>query len=118
MGMLGLNTAISGLRAAQLGLGVTGHNMSNAEITGYSRQRVIQKDYAYTSVGMGANGNPLKRGMGTDWNAVSQIRNEFLDFSYRRDDYLHQIKNNVVSPDYAPQVSPKHFLLSDNHTFH
>jgi flagellar hook-associated protein 1 FlgK len=84
MGFAGLNTAVSGIRAAQLGLGVTGHNMSNGEILGYSRQRVLQKDYWYNSMGYGADGNPLQRGLGTDWNAISQIRNEFLDYAYRQ----------------------------------
>ncbi len=84
MGFSGLGTAISGLRAAQVGLAVTGHNMSNSEISGYSRQRVIQRDSFYNSVGNAADGTPLRRGLGTDWNAISQIRNEFLDFSYRQ----------------------------------
>jgi flagellar hook-associated protein 1 FlgK len=82
MGFVGLNTAVSGLRAAQTGLSVTGHNMSNSEIYGYSRQRVVQKDFAYTKVGMTAYG-PLKRGLGTDWNAIQQIRNEYLDVAFR-----------------------------------
>jgi flagellar hook-associated protein FlgK len=57
--------------------------MSNSEILGYSRQRVIQRDSWYTNIGNGANGYPLKRGSGTNWDAISQIRNEFLDLSYR-----------------------------------
>lgn len=82
-GFASLATAVSGLRAAQTGLAVTGHNMANSEIYGYSRQRVVQKDYVYQKIGATAYGS-LKKGLGTDWNAVEQIRNQFLDVTYRK----------------------------------
>ncbi|MDR1665036.1 MAG: flagellar hook-associated protein FlgK [Clostridiales bacterium] len=82
-GFTSLATAVSGLKAAQVGLAVTGHNMSNSQIAGYSRQRIIQKDFMYQNIGVSASG-ALKRGLGTDWNAIEQIRNQFLDVSYRR----------------------------------
>ncbi len=37
----GLNVGYSGLNAAQVGINTTGHNISNAETEGYSRQRVV-----------------------------------------------------------------------------
>lgn len=37
-----LNIGYTGLSAAQVGINTTGHNISNAETEGYSRQRVIQ----------------------------------------------------------------------------
>ena len=82
-GFTSLNTAVSGLRAAQTGLAVTGHNMSNSQIPGYARQRVIQKDFVYQTIGQSPYG-ALKRGLGNDLNAVEQIRNEFLDITYRK----------------------------------
>lgn len=81
-GFTSLATAVSGLRAAQIGLSVTGHNMANAEIPGYSRQRVTQKEFFYQNIGQSAYGT-LKRGLGTDTNAVQQIRNQYLDLTYR-----------------------------------
>jgi len=83
MGMSGLSTATSGIRAAQLNLSIIGHNISNAEIPGYSRQRIIQTTAYSRFVGTSNAGDRMLVGMGTDWNAVHQIRNEFLDFSYR-----------------------------------
>jgi len=83
MSFAGLATAVSGMRAAQTGLAITGHNMSNSEIPGYSRQRIVQKDYFYTTIGVSGAGNAMRRGMGTDWTAIHQIRNEFLDLTYR-----------------------------------
>jgi len=78
-----LATAVSGLRAAQTGLAVTGHNMANSEILGYARQRVTQKDFFYKDAGMSLNGNMKMVGLGTDTNAIMQIRNKFLDITYR-----------------------------------
>ncbi|MCL2189352.1 MAG: hypothetical protein FWC16_00230 [Defluviitaleaceae bacterium] len=83
MGFSGLSIATSGLRVAHLNLGVTGHNMSNAEIKGFSRQRVVQKDGLVVFRGESRNGDRMVLGMGADRNAVQQLRNEFLDFTYR-----------------------------------
>jgi len=79
----GLSIATSGIRAAQRHLAITGHNMANAEIPGYSRQRMIQKTAFTRTIGTNGAGDQMMLGMGTDWNAVHQIRNEFLDLTYR-----------------------------------
>jgi len=79
----GLNTATSGIRAAQRHLAITGHNVSNAETPGFSRQRMIQNTAFNRNIGTDRAGNIMQVGMGTDWNAVHQIRNEFLDLTYR-----------------------------------
>jgi len=83
MSFRGLSIATSGIRAAQLNLSITGHNISNSEIKSYSRQRIVQQTAFQRSVGISNAGDRMIVGMGTDWNAVHQIRNEFLDFSYR-----------------------------------
>jgi len=83
MGFGGLSIAASGIRAAQTNLAVTGHNLANAEIPGYSRQRIVQTTSFSRPVGNNAAGR-MMLGMGTDWTAVHQIRNEFLDISYRQ----------------------------------
>lgn len=77
-----LATGISGMQAAQAGLYVTGHNMSNVDTRGYSRQQVIQKDVSSVTIGNSAGGvNQV--GLGTDVASIRQIRNTFLDMSYR-----------------------------------
>lgn len=68
-----------GLFAQQRSLHTISHNVANANTEGYTRQKV---DFFAT--------NPEKLmgeygmiGTGVDVNAVKQIRNEFLDFSFR-----------------------------------
>lgn len=81
-GMATLATATSGLRAAQAGLYVTGHNMSNVETKGYSRQSALQQDTGITNIGFGSNGL-MQVGLGTDIAQIRQIRDIFLDRNYR-----------------------------------
>ena len=83
MGFSGLGIAVSGMTAARLNLAVTGHNMANAELRGYSRQRIIQTTALVRNLGIGTAGTPMIHNMGTDWQAVSQMRDQFLDFTYR-----------------------------------
>ncbi|MCL2217902.1 MAG: hypothetical protein FWB91_12920, partial [Defluviitaleaceae bacterium] len=84
MGFGGLSIATSGIRAAQVNLAITGHNISNSEIPGYSRQRIVQTTSFSRQVGFTRSHDRMVVGMGTDWTAVHQIRNEFLDISYRQ----------------------------------
>lgn len=76
---LGFNTARSGLFAAQRALDITGHNISNVNTPGYSRQRLEQTQSNPLSI-MGGQG---MLGTGVDMVAVNQLRNNFLDFRYR-----------------------------------
>ena len=78
-----LNVAISGMRAAQMGLAVTGHNMANAEIPGFSRQRTIQHETPTRGIGTNRAGQMLHVGTGVDNNAVHQIRSRYFDLRYR-----------------------------------
>ncbi len=79
-----LGVAVSGLNAAQAGLYVTGHNTSNIYTNGYTRQQVLQNDFYYRTVGMNANGS-MQVGLGTDVTCIRQIRDRFLDASYRQE---------------------------------
>lgn len=82
--MSSFSIVVSGLHAAQTGLSVVGHNMSNAETTGYTRQQSIQQDYAYTSKGSCDSGSGLLQvGLGTDVGVIRQIRNKFYDVTFR-----------------------------------
>ena len=49
--MTSIGVALSGLRAAQAGLSVTGHNVSNSSVSGYTRQQIIQQDFSYVTTG-------------------------------------------------------------------
>ncbi|MCL2048307.1 MAG: flagellar hook-associated protein FlgK [Defluviitaleaceae bacterium] len=79
----GLSIAASGMKVAQRNLNVTGHNISNAEIAGYSRQRIVQTTAMSRDVGRAATGQLRQVGMGVYWSEVHQIRNEFLDINFR-----------------------------------
>lgn len=56
-----INTATKGLMAQQTAMHTTGHNISNANTKGYSRQRVdLQADLAYNLSGVGQLGTGVK----------------------------------------------------------
>lgn len=77
-----LNTAISGINSARLGLTVTGHNISNVYTEGYTRQRNEQADFKTQTIGVNASGF-MQVGLGVTNTGIHQIRNEFLDRTYR-----------------------------------
>ncbi|MCL2400414.1 MAG: hypothetical protein FWC91_11815 [Defluviitaleaceae bacterium] len=83
MGFQTLNVAITGMRAAQTGLAVTGHNMANAEIAGFSRQRTVQHELPTRGIGTNRAGQMLHVGTGVDNSAVHQIRSRYFDLRYR-----------------------------------
>lgn len=80
----GLYVGISGLQANQRGLTATGHNLANAETEGYVRQRVISTDLQYINVGS-THIAPMTIGQGATIAAINQVRDGFLDKSYRQE---------------------------------
>ena len=75
-----LNTATSGLRAQQVGLQTTSHNLANANTVGYSRQRVTLEantPQSYAGIGQIGTGVLLK-GITrvTDDFVTAQLQNE------------------------------------------
>ena len=76
---LGFNIVKSGLFAAQRSLDITGHNISNVNTQGFSRQRLNQAQ----STPMSLAGGKGMLGAGVDSLSITQFRNEFLDFKYR-----------------------------------
>lgn len=79
-----MGVALSGLKAAQAALSVTGHNVSNSSVSGYTRQQIIQQDYRYRSIGSSAVGSLVNQiGLGSDVAYIRQTRNRFYDANYR-----------------------------------
>lgn len=68
-----LNTALSGLRAAQLGLDTASHNVANAHAPGFTRQRIDLR----TSLHYASPVGPM--GTGVTVEGVSRSRDAFLD---------------------------------------
>ena len=80
--MSSLGIAVSGLHAAQTGLSVTGHNLANTDTVGFVRQQALQSDFFYNKIG---SSGLLQLGLGTDISEIRQIRDKFLDISYREE---------------------------------
>lgn len=81
---VGFETARKGLSANQLGIDITGNNISNVSTEGYTRQRVDTSSVALSSLD---SRYALKQaafsGQGVQIDGVSQIRDSFLDKRYR-----------------------------------
>ena len=75
----GLSIASSGLFAAQRALDITGHNISNTNTRGYTRQRLNQSAQDPMSI-VGGQG---QLGLGVKMQFISQVRDEMLDIKYR-----------------------------------
>jgi flagellar hook-associated protein 1 FlgK len=73
-----LNTAVSGLFAAQRALDVTGQNVVNANTPGYSRQRVGLASAAAATSSTFHSGNRAQFG-GVSITDVSRVRDSFLE---------------------------------------
>lgn len=79
----GLNTALSGLSAAQTAMSVTSHNISNASTPGYTRESVDLKAIAANGGSYQWISTAAVVGNGVDSSKVTQTRNMFLDIRYR-----------------------------------
>jgi len=72
-----LNIGYSGLNAAQVGINTTGHNISNAEVEGYTRQRVVTAAATPLQTSAGNVGN------GTSVEDISRIFDNYVFDRYR-----------------------------------
>lgn len=80
---LGLNIARSALLTQQQQLDVTGHNIANASVEGYSRQR-LDVSAAPDIYGLGQQ-YPGSVGEGVQAQQLERLRNGLLDKDYRRE---------------------------------
>ena len=82
--MSSLYTGVSGLQVSQRGLNTTAHNLSNLETEGYVRQQTLQTDSFYSNIGTN-HISYLQVGHGAAAAALTQVRDNFLDKSYRQE---------------------------------
>ncbi len=104
-----LSIGKSGLLAAQAGLATTGHNITNANVPGYSRQTVVQQSATANQAGFGFLGT------GTEVSQVKRVYDNFLAGQVRAaqsgtsalDTYYSQISqiDNVLA-DPSAGLSP------------
>ena len=81
----GLNTALSGLEAAQAAINTTGQNIANANTPGYTRQQVnlTERNPLTIQSLSSVTGAGSQLGQGVDITTISRVRDQFLDSSYR-----------------------------------
>jgi flagellar hook-associated protein 1 FlgK len=80
----GLQTALSGLEAAQAAINTTGENISNANTAGYTRQTVQTAATAPLNIpALTQQGGGTQLGTGVSVTDIARIRNQFLDVQYR-----------------------------------
>ncbi|MEA1892818.1 MAG: flagellar hook-associated protein FlgK [Campylobacterota bacterium] len=98
-----LNIGYSGLNVAQSGIHTTGHNISNAESEGYSRQRVVTAASTPTVMGPGNIGN------GAEILDIKRVFDNFVfdrytDISAQKDYSDFETKTLETLSSYFPEI--------------
>lgn len=76
----------SGLQTSQNALNTTAHNLSNMDTQGFVRQQVLQGDRVYNTIKSGSTASTSQQvGLGVTYEKVRQVRDYFLDKSYRKE---------------------------------
>nr|MBO2479760.1 flagellar hook-associated protein FlgK [Bacillota bacterium] len=82
----GIELAKRALYAQQTAINTTGHNVSNANTPGYTRQRVeMVTTPPLEAIGMNRSTAKGQLGTGVDVNAIVRLRDRFLDLQYRNE---------------------------------
>ncbi|MGE7769387.1 flagellar hook-associated protein FlgK [Viridibacillus arvi] len=83
---MGLETSKRGLYTQQSALYTTGHNISNANTIGYSRQRVnMQATQGYPGTGINAPMTQGHIGTGVEAGSIQRVRDQFIDRQFRQE---------------------------------
>lgn len=81
-----LYVGASGLQTSQNALNTTAHNLSNVDTTGYTRQQVQLSAKRYVTLSVNPDSvNNKQTGLGVTYSRVKQIRDYFLDKTYRKE---------------------------------
>lgn len=98
-----LHIGYSGLKAAQIGIDTTGHNIANAETEGYTRQRVV------TAAATPINITPGARGNGVSITEIVRVFDSFVNNRYsaaaQNKEYSDTLKKNLLElSTYFPDI--------------
>lgn len=74
----------SGLVTSQNALHTVAHNLANVDTVGYTRQQTVLGDKNYTTIGHSYISSQ-QTGLGVTYEKVRQVRDAFLDKSYRKE---------------------------------
>lgn len=81
----GMNTALRGLQAQQAALEVTGHNISNLNTDGYTRQRAeMVASPPWASPSWGTPTSPGQLGTGVNVESIERLRDGYVDRNVRQ----------------------------------
>lgn len=81
-----LYVGTSGLQTSQNALNTTAHNMTNVDTNGYTRQQILLGTRSYNTLSVSASAVAQQQyGLGVYYSQVRQVRDEFLDKTYRRE---------------------------------
>ncbi len=81
---MGLYVQRDGLQLAQKALDITGHNITNIQTEGYSRQRLDVCSVAFAGGTLGYNTGTELAGKGAEAIGVTQIRDKLIDAKVRK----------------------------------
>ncbi len=76
----------SGLQSGQNALNTTAHNLTNVDTTGFTRQQTLLSSKRYITISRNpAAVSDQQYGIGVNLSAVRQVRDYFLDQTYRKE---------------------------------
>ena len=82
----GLYVGTSGLQTSQNALNTVAHNMVNVDTQGYTRQQISQVTRTYNTISKSGSAVSYQQiGLGVKYAEVKQVRDYFLDKSYRKE---------------------------------
>ena len=91
-----ITKAVSGIKAAQKGLQVTGHNLTNINTKGYTRQHALQHETGYLNIGNNGS-NTLQVGLGVSTTEIRQIRSALADSRFRTENSVLSYYETLTS---------------------
>ena len=97
-----LNTGLSGLNAAQVGLQTAGHNIANASTPGFSRQQIVQT----TNTSLGGSAGMIGQGVN-----VSSVRRVYDDLLFGQS--LQAQSQSSQLDSYYSQISQINSMFGD-----
>jgi len=115
---MGLETGRRGLMTQQAALYTTGHNLSNANTLGYSRQRVnMQATEGFPGTGLNAGTMPGFLGTGVEAGSIQRVRDSFVDQQFRQESHklgYWESRTNAISQMEDVLNEPSDYGLSKN----
>lgn len=97
-----INSGVTGIQVAQMGLATTSHNIANASTAGYNRQRIVQASNVAMATGSGFVGQ------GAHVSTVERMYSKFLN------NQVNSAQTQVSSLDsYYAQISQIDNMLAD-----